>query len=190
MLTDATAAETSTTPVNNAPSAPRPRLVAKTASGHQAKTSRTPGSAFRNGGASGPDASQVWNRNRGNASKFARILIVDSLSQLPRRRRRKSSRTRSSSNSTVFILQRDYKPTETARRPSGQTSTTTRMIGHLTRSNGTMEQRSALPIAMLLRLLLKNKLLPRHSRKSRRRRPRPRPPRQSLLQLWAPMLPS
>ncbi|KAL8927352.1 MAG: hypothetical protein Q9172_001431 [Xanthocarpia lactea] len=58
------AAETSTTPVNNALSAPRPRLVAKTASGHQATTSRTPGSTFRNGGQSGPDASQVWNRNK------------------------------------------------------------------------------------------------------------------------------
>ena len=130
----------------------------------------------------------MWNRNRGNAFDFASNLVVDSLSQLPRQRRRKPSRTKNSSNNMVSILQRDYKQTETARRPSGQTSTTTRMIGHLTRSSGTMEQRSALPIAMLLRLSPKNKLLPRHSKKSRRRRPRPRPPKQSLLQPWAPML--
>ncbi|KAL8728177.1 MAG: hypothetical protein Q9166_005571 [cf. Caloplaca sp. 2 TL-2023] len=61
---DNTATEPSTTPVNNAPSAPRPRLVAKPASGHQATTSRPPGSSYRNGGGQGPDPLQVWNRNR------------------------------------------------------------------------------------------------------------------------------
>ncbi|KAI4277593.1 MAG: hypothetical protein LQ337_001666 [Flavoplaca oasis] len=74
-------AETSTTPVNNAPSAPRPRLVAKTASGHQAKTSRTPGSTFRNGGASGPDASQVWNRNRAAPPTAPKIFTDEELKQ-------------------------------------------------------------------------------------------------------------
>ncbi|KAL8950642.1 MAG: hypothetical protein Q9222_003326 [Ikaeria aurantiellina] len=56
--------EPSTIPVNNALPAPRPRLVAKPASGHQASTSKSSASAFRNGGSSGPDPLQVWNRNR------------------------------------------------------------------------------------------------------------------------------
>ncbi|KAL8840723.1 MAG: hypothetical protein Q9170_001241 [Blastenia crenularia] len=43
---------------------PRPRLVAKSASGQQASTPKNPGSRFKNGGASGPDPLQVWNRNR------------------------------------------------------------------------------------------------------------------------------
>ncbi|KAL9601057.1 MAG: hypothetical protein Q9219_002766 [cf. Caloplaca sp. 3 TL-2023] len=52
------------TPVNNASSVLRPRLVAKSASGHQASTPKHPGSNYKNGGASGPDPLQVWNRNR------------------------------------------------------------------------------------------------------------------------------
>ncbi|KAI4231780.1 MAG: hypothetical protein LQ349_005395 [Xanthoria aureola] len=75
------AAETSTTPVNNAPSAPRPRLVAKTASGHQATTSRPPGSTFRNGGGSGPDASQVWNRNRAAPPTAPKTFTDEELKQ-------------------------------------------------------------------------------------------------------------
>ncbi|KAL8689145.1 MAG: hypothetical protein Q9218_005117 [Villophora microphyllina] len=56
--------EPSTTPVNNAASIPRPRLVAKPASGHQASASKSSASGFRNGAGSGPDPLQVWNRNR------------------------------------------------------------------------------------------------------------------------------
>ncbi|KAL8709981.1 MAG: hypothetical protein Q9220_005432 [cf. Caloplaca sp. 1 TL-2023] len=56
--------EPGTNPVNNALPPPRPRLVAKPASGHQASTSKSSASAFRNGGSSGPDPLQVWNRNR------------------------------------------------------------------------------------------------------------------------------
>lgn len=188
LLTATIAAETSTTAVNNAPSAPRPRLVAKTASGHQATASRPPGSTFRNGGGSGPDASQVWNRNRGNNFERAANSPVDELYQLPRQRRRRPSPTKNSSSSTVSILQPDYKQTEMARRPSGRISTMTRMTGHPTRSSGTMVQRLPSPIVTLLRPMPKNKLLPRHSRRSKRRRPRPRPPSQSLPQPWAPML--
>ncbi|KAL8944331.1 MAG: hypothetical protein Q9216_000516 [Gyalolechia sp. 2 TL-2023] len=51
-------------PISNASSVPRPRLVAKTASGHQASTPKNTGPNFKNGGASGPDPLQVWNRNR------------------------------------------------------------------------------------------------------------------------------
>ena len=54
----------STTVTTTAPPAPRPRLVAKSASGHQASTPKASGSGFRNGG-SGPDPMQVWNKNRG-----------------------------------------------------------------------------------------------------------------------------
>ncbi|KAL8821448.1 MAG: hypothetical protein Q9223_000497 [Gallowayella weberi] len=57
-------AEPSVHPANNVLSAPRPRLVAKSAGGLQTTTSRPPGSSFRNGGNSGPDPMQVWNRNR------------------------------------------------------------------------------------------------------------------------------
>ncbi|KAL8872532.1 MAG: hypothetical protein Q9174_001852 [Haloplaca sp. 1 TL-2023] len=57
-------ADTSATPANNILSAPRPRLVAKPASGHQATASKSSASAFKNGGGSGPDPLQVWNRNR------------------------------------------------------------------------------------------------------------------------------
>ncbi|KAL8639838.1 MAG: hypothetical protein Q9228_003172 [Teloschistes exilis] len=56
--------EPSTTPVANAPSIPRPRLVAKPASGHQPPASKSSVSGFRNGAGSGPDPLQVWNRNR------------------------------------------------------------------------------------------------------------------------------
>ncbi|KAL8997204.1 MAG: hypothetical protein Q9169_003470 [Polycauliona sp. 2 TL-2023] len=80
-LTDITATETSTTPVNSALSAPRPRLVAKTASGHQATTSRPPGSTFRNGGGSGPDASQVWNRNRAAPPSTPKTFTDEELKQ-------------------------------------------------------------------------------------------------------------
>lgn len=188
LLTTRAAAETSTTAVNIAPSALRPRLVAKTASGHQATTSRPPGSTFRSGGGSGPDASQVWNRNRGNGFELAGDSAVNWLYQLPRRRLRKRSPMKNSSNNTASTLQPDYKQTQMARRPSGRISTTTRTIGHLTRSSGMMVQKSLLPIVTLLRPLPKNKLLPRHSRRSKKRRPRPRPPSQSLPQPWAPML--
>ncbi|KAL8670533.1 MAG: hypothetical protein Q9168_004930 [Polycauliona sp. 1 TL-2023] len=74
--------EASTTPVNNsALSAPRPRLVAKTASGHQATTSRPPGSTFKHGGASGPDASQVWNRNRAAPPTAPKTFTDEELKQ-------------------------------------------------------------------------------------------------------------
>lgn len=54
----------STTTTMTAPPAPRPRLVAKSASGHQASAPKSANSGFRNGG-SGPDPMQVWNKNRG-----------------------------------------------------------------------------------------------------------------------------
>ncbi|KAL8650741.1 MAG: hypothetical protein Q9226_005017 [Calogaya cf. arnoldii] len=75
------APETSTTPVNNAPLAPRPRLVAKTASGHQAAASRPSGSTFRNGDGSGPDASQVWNRNRAAPPTAPKTFTDEELKQ-------------------------------------------------------------------------------------------------------------
>lgn len=65
LLTPTIALGTSASPVNNASSVPRPRLVAKTASGHQASTPQFAGSKYKNGGGSGPDPLQVWNRNRG-----------------------------------------------------------------------------------------------------------------------------
>ncbi|KAL9026738.1 MAG: hypothetical protein Q9196_004639 [Gyalolechia fulgens] len=58
------ASVSSPNPVNNASSVPRPRLVAKPASGHQASTPKNAGPNFNNGGVSGPDPLQVWNRNR------------------------------------------------------------------------------------------------------------------------------
>ncbi|KAL9022810.1 MAG: hypothetical protein Q9185_000073 [Variospora sp. 1 TL-2023] len=54
----------SATPVNNASSAPRPRLVAKPAGGQQTSTPQSAASRYKNGGGSGPDPLQVWNRNR------------------------------------------------------------------------------------------------------------------------------
>ncbi|KAI4165417.1 MAG: hypothetical protein LQ342_000826 [Letrouitia transgressa] len=58
------ASSAAATTSNSTPSVARPRLVAKSASGQQASTPKSSGSGFRNGGASGPDPMQVWNRNR------------------------------------------------------------------------------------------------------------------------------
>ncbi|KAI4093998.1 MAG: hypothetical protein LQ344_002443 [Seirophora lacunosa] len=55
----------SATPINNASSVPRPRLVAKSAGGQQASAPQSAASKYKNGGGSGPDPLQVWNRNRG-----------------------------------------------------------------------------------------------------------------------------
>ena len=66
------ATATTTTPI-----APRPRLVAKAASGHQASAPKASGSGHKNGG-SGPDPMQVWNKNRGKdliRSQF--YMLVD-----------------------------------------------------------------------------------------------------------------
>ena len=54
----------SATATTTAAPLPRPRLVAKSASGHQASAPKSAGSGFKNGG-SGPDPMQVWNKNRG-----------------------------------------------------------------------------------------------------------------------------
>lgn len=48
----------------SAPLVPRPRLVAKTASGQQASAPKSTNVTSKNGGGSGPDPLQVWNRNR------------------------------------------------------------------------------------------------------------------------------
>ena len=45
--------------------AARPRLVAKSASGHRSTTPKALNMANKNGRNSGPDPNQVWNRNRG-----------------------------------------------------------------------------------------------------------------------------
>ena len=45
--------------------AARPRLVAKTASGHRSVTPKSLNMASKNGRNAGPDPNQVWNRNRG-----------------------------------------------------------------------------------------------------------------------------
>jgi len=54
----------SATTTTTAPPAPRPRLVAKSASGQQASAPKASGSGYKNGG-KGPDPMQVWNKNRG-----------------------------------------------------------------------------------------------------------------------------
>ena len=49
---------------NTLPLVARPRLVAKSISGHRASAPKSASLASRNGGGSGPDPNQVWNRNR------------------------------------------------------------------------------------------------------------------------------
>ena len=44
--------------------APRPRLVAKSASGLQTSAPKLMNSLAKNGTGAGPDPNQVWNRNR------------------------------------------------------------------------------------------------------------------------------
>ncbi|KAI4178765.1 MAG: hypothetical protein L6R41_008220, partial [Letrouitia leprolyta] len=68
-------------PVNNASSVPRPRLVAKSASGHQASTPKNAGSKYKNGGTSGPDPLQVWNRNRAAPTTTPKHFTDEELKQ-------------------------------------------------------------------------------------------------------------
>ena len=58
------APSTTTASGNAGVPAPRPRLVAKSASGHQTSAPKSMNSASKNGNGSGPDPNQVWNRNR------------------------------------------------------------------------------------------------------------------------------
>ena len=51
-------------------SAPRPRLVAKTASGHRALAPKSIDITSKFGKGSGPDPNQVWNRNRGERENY------------------------------------------------------------------------------------------------------------------------
>lgn len=107
------------------------------------------------------------------------------LHKRPHQLHRSISPTRNSSSSTGYIWQPDYKQTEMGRRPNGRTSMTMRMTGRRTRLNGTTVPRLVLRRAILLPLLLRNKPLPKHSRRSKRRRPRPKPPSQSPLERLA-----
>lgn len=68
------------TPGTTLPPAPRPRLVAKTASGNKVSAPK-PSHFGTKHGASGPDPMQVWNRNRGKTSPERRA-DVQSLIQL------------------------------------------------------------------------------------------------------------
>ncbi|KAL8826661.1 MAG: hypothetical protein Q9191_003660 [Dirinaria sp. TL-2023a] len=69
------ATATATTPL-----APRPRLVAKTASGHQASAPKASGPGHKNGG-SGPDPMQVWNKNRAAPQAPPKQLTDEELKQ-------------------------------------------------------------------------------------------------------------
>lgn len=66
------------------PPAPRPRLVAKTASGTKASAPKSSHYGSRNGG-SGPDPMQVWNRNRGvlQSNHPHSIISADNYSAAP-----------------------------------------------------------------------------------------------------------
>lgn len=69
------------TPGNTLPPAPRPRLVAKTASANKVSAPK-PSHFGTKHGASGPDPMQVWNRNRGKTSpeQLADVpLLIQSL---------------------------------------------------------------------------------------------------------------
>ena len=60
---------------NTVSQAPRPRLVAKTASGPQTSTPKSMNSLSKNGAGVGPDPNQVWNRNR-REFPFATIVAL------------------------------------------------------------------------------------------------------------------
>ncbi|MCJ1305264.1 hypothetical protein MMC08_008078, partial [Hypocenomyce scalaris] len=61
--------------------APRPRLVAKTASGQRASTPKPANTAYKNGRGSGPDPLQVWNRNRPAAPAAPKHFTDEELKQ-------------------------------------------------------------------------------------------------------------
>ena len=66
--TNLISANSSTTNTAGTPvqAATRPRLVAKSVSGHRAITPRSISIGSKNGKESGPDPMQVWNKNRGS----------------------------------------------------------------------------------------------------------------------------
>ncbi|KAA6409274.1 MAG: hypothetical protein FRX48_06827 [Lasallia pustulata] len=61
--------------------APRPRLVAKTASGQRASAPKPTNTAYKNGRGSGPDPLQVWNRNRPVAPTAQKHFTDEELKQ-------------------------------------------------------------------------------------------------------------
>lgn len=91
------ALSTATNPGNTVPPAPRPRLVAKSASGHQTSTPKSMNSASKNGSGSGPDPNQVWNRNRRMDScvDLCKVQRTDYVHQLLRKQHPNILRTKS-----------------------------------------------------------------------------------------------
>lgn len=63
--------------------APRPRLVAKTASGQRASAPKPAHAAYKNGKGTGPDPLQVWNRNRRMQKSPSCLNLFANTIQLP-----------------------------------------------------------------------------------------------------------
>lgn len=173
---------------NTVSQAPRPRLVAKSASGHQTSAPKLMNSLAKNGTGAGPDPNQVWNRNRREARPHdACSPSIDIALQLLRRRHLNSLQTRSLSNSMVYILPLVYKQMEMGRRRSGLILTTMKTTGYPKQLNGTMAQRSISHILTPRLFLQRKKRRRRLQQKKRKRRrkqnylPRNLPPALDLM---------
>lgn len=120
------------------PPAPRPRLVAKTASGTKGPAPSQAHAGSKNG-AAGPDPMQVWNRNRGLYTGYWTSIRAraDSIQLLPNPSQN-TSRTRSSSSNMAYTLRHGYRPIATAKRRNGLISTMMRTTGRRKRLSGMM----------------------------------------------------